>query len=87
MDRLEALGNSLSQLTMYDLKQAYNQVRWLRMRFVNDNADTSMILGWNKKSLGCVVSIADNKLRSLDRASETVFCEIGGTEGEIHWNR
>ena len=40
MDRLEALGNSLSQLTMYDLKQAYNQVRWLRIRFVNDNTDT-----------------------------------------------
>lgn len=26
MDRLESLGNQLSQLTMYDLKAAYNQV-------------------------------------------------------------
>lgn len=30
MDRLEALGNTLSQLTMYDVKSAYNQVRRVR---------------------------------------------------------
>ena len=27
MDRLEALGNSLSQITLYDIKSVYNQVR------------------------------------------------------------
>ena len=28
MDRLESLGNSLSNLTMYDIKSMYNQVRF-----------------------------------------------------------
>jgi hypothetical protein len=27
MDRLEALGSTLSQITMYDIKSMYNQVR------------------------------------------------------------
>ncbi|KAH0585986.1 hypothetical protein H2248_007270 [Termitomyces sp. 'cryptogamus'] len=27
MDRLEALGQSLSQITMYDIKSAYNQAK------------------------------------------------------------
>ena len=27
MDRLESLGNSLSQITLYDIKSMYNQVR------------------------------------------------------------
>ena len=27
MDRLESLGNTLSQITMYDIKSMYNQVR------------------------------------------------------------
>jgi len=27
MDRLESLGNQLSQITMYDIKSMYNQVR------------------------------------------------------------
>lgn len=27
MDRLEALGNTLSQITLYDIKSVYNQVR------------------------------------------------------------
>ena len=27
MDRLEALGNTLSQVTLYDIKSMYNQVR------------------------------------------------------------
>jgi hypothetical protein len=27
MDRLEALGTTLSQMTMYDIKSMYNQVR------------------------------------------------------------
>lgn len=27
MDRLESLGNALSQITMYDIKSVYNQVR------------------------------------------------------------
>ena len=26
MDKLEALGNSLSQITLYDIKSMYNQV-------------------------------------------------------------
>lgn len=26
MDRIEALGNQLSQITMYDIKSMYNQV-------------------------------------------------------------
>ena len=26
MDRLESLGNALSQITMYDIKSMYNQV-------------------------------------------------------------
>lgn len=27
MDKIEALGNTLSQITMYDIKSMYNQVR------------------------------------------------------------
>jgi epsin len=27
MDRLEALGNTISQITLYDIKSMYNQVR------------------------------------------------------------
>jgi epsin len=27
MDRLESLGNSISQITLYDIKSMYNQVR------------------------------------------------------------
>jgi epsin len=27
MDRLESLGNTLSQITLYDIKSVYNQVR------------------------------------------------------------
>ena len=30
MDRLESLGNTLSTLTMYDIKAAYNQVSTTR---------------------------------------------------------
>lgn len=29
MDRLESLGNTLSQITLYDIKSAYNQVHTL----------------------------------------------------------
>ena len=29
MDRIESLGNALSQITMYDIKSMYNQVRWI----------------------------------------------------------
>ena len=29
MDRLESLGNALSQITMYDIKSMYNQVCWV----------------------------------------------------------
>ena len=27
MDRLESIGNTLSQITLYDIKSVYNQVR------------------------------------------------------------
>lgn len=41
MDRLESLGNTISQITLYDIKSMYNQVRKiLRFRriFVEDDA-------------------------------------------------
>lgn len=41
MDRLEALGNTLSQITLYDIKSVYNQVRKtprLNCTFVEDDA-------------------------------------------------
>lgn len=33
MDRLESLGNSLSQITLYDIKSMYNQVRVIAPSF------------------------------------------------------
>jgi len=32
MDRLESLGNTLSQITLYDIKSVYNQV-WKTLHF------------------------------------------------------
>ena len=29
MDRIESLGNTLSNITLYDIKTMYNQVRWI----------------------------------------------------------
>jgi len=29
MDRLESLGNTLSQITVYDIKNMYNQVKFI----------------------------------------------------------
>ena len=42
MDRLEALGNSLSQMTIYDIKSYYNQVcgESFVQRFIDNRADT-----------------------------------------------
>ena len=38
MDRLESLGNALSQITMYDIKSMYNQVRKDRYAPVRDHS-------------------------------------------------
>lgn len=40
MDRLEALGSTLSQITLYDIKSMYNQVRkTLRFRRIFAEGD------------------------------------------------
>ena len=32
MDRLESLGNTLSNITLYDIKSMYNQVRFIPLK-------------------------------------------------------
>ena len=40
MDRIESLGNTLSNLTMYDIKSMYNQVR------ISSCETPTRVIGW-----------------------------------------
>jgi epsin len=40
MDRIESLGNTLSNLTMYDIKSMYNQVR------MSSCGISTRVIGW-----------------------------------------
>ena len=41
MDKIEALGGALSQITMYDIKSYYNQVRFDFSPVVRSQADSA----------------------------------------------
>jgi hypothetical protein len=72
MDRLESLGTQLSQITMYDIKSYYNQVRNCGLRPPSPSRDALMAGGWSRtlQAKNMVLNVSEMEAKVREATNE-----------------